>query len=264
MKFVDQGGIGKTTLACQIGLWALDEIASAAMLGHPAIPIVFDDFPLTIINHEKFVDLIADEIQNLSRSMERPSRRLVRNLLKTGRALVIADRISEWKSEGVSKLLNLRGQAQVNSLIVSSRSETLLENTSRIKMEPPRIDADYISVFLGDYLSNREMRDQFPKTEFYPACQRLAEIVHDGGTTACFLTMYADIMVYQKTAYIPEESPRTLPDLVIKYVQFLNRSSMSDMFSDDDVVRDASFSPRLGWRGDLKEPRSLMKKPSNH
>ena len=88
-----------------------------------------------------------------------------------------------------------------------------------------RIEGKRLSVFLDAYLNERKKRDLFDDEEYFEACLQLSRMVGERDITVLLAKLYADQMVAAKESPAGDELPKTIPDLMLRYLNELNRNT---------------------------------------
>lgn len=112
-----------------------------------------------------------------------------------------------------------------------------------INFEPLRIDEQHLLPFLIEYLQGRK-RKSFTDEEYQSIRHQIQTVVGSRKVTALFVTMYADVLLYQ-LARDPQrpETPKDLPELILAYIHRIN-STIDDGRSTSDIVNAGKI---LAW-----------------
>ncbi|MCY7321367.1 MAG: HEAT repeat domain-containing protein, partial [Phormidesmis sp. CAN_BIN36] len=92
-----EGGIGKTSLACNLAKWAMADDRASRLCRHQMLPVLIEqelDFKLPADKHP-FREAIRGQVQALIDATEPISDEFLEKLLRQRRILVIVDRLSE-------------------------------------------------------------------------------------------------------------------------------------------------------------------------
>jgi hypothetical protein len=92
-----------------------------------------------------------------------------------------------------------------------------------------------LASFLEDYLTQRGKRDRFNGAEFFEACRRLWLMVGARDITILLAKLYAEQMIAAQEGSIDGNLPETIPDLMLSYVNEVNRGVESHK-QDDRLV----------------------------
>ena len=226
-----EGGAGKTTLACQLALWGMeDDPADRLCPEHRMLPVLigpgigFD--PLR--EASRLRDTIRGHLQRLVEATEAIPDDLFDKLLRQKRLLVILDGLSEMVEEpgsDATKEARPRNPAfAVAALIVASRqADKGLEPLDAV-IEPMRLDTDHLLPFLNAYLAAAG-KAHLTDAELYRACSRLADLVGaERGITPLLARLYAEQLIDKaREDGTVQELPETVPDLMLRYLNGLNR-----------------------------------------
>jgi HEAT repeat protein len=234
---VGEGGVGKTSLACQIAKWAMAENKNERLCKHRMLPILIEEELESVDGKSPLLEAIAHQIKNL-RDDEKPvSEELLKQLLEKRRILVIVDHLSEM-SETTRKATRLRDPSSpVNALIITSRTEDILgKEVTYAAIKPQRVSGKQLSIFMDAYLTQRGKRDLFDDLEYLDALRRLLQIVaHERDVTALFAKLYADQMIAVAEGLVAEDLPDNVPDLMLNYINEVNRER--DGKIDDHIIQ---------------------------
>ncbi len=223
-----EGGIGKTSLACQIARWAISMEPTSRLTPRPMIPVVIDD-NVEDYGATPFLDAINRRLQYLIDSPEPIAHHLLLALLRSRRVLVIVDRFSELNPTTRRMIEPHSPVFPVNALVVTSRlSEDFgIDVTS---LRPFAISPERLSIFLLDYLKSVGKADLITDQLLSEARQNLAALVQDTPVTVLLAKLYADQLVHLITtgARNLDSLPRSIPELMLKYVNLINDSIRDD------------------------------------
>jgi HEAT repeat protein len=128
-----EGGIGKTSLACQIAKWAMSDNESERFCHHRMLPVLIED-ELTkdgVTSQQPFIAAIQGHLQDLSGEAEVISEELLERLLRQRRILVIVDHFSEMSEDTRKAIHPEMPNFPVNALIVTSRTEESLGHITK-------------------------------------------------------------------------------------------------------------------------------------
>ncbi|MEH2442001.1 hypothetical protein [Nostoc sp.] len=92
----------------------------------------------------------------------------------------------------------------------------------------------------------RGKRDRFTDQEFFDACNRLSLMVGQNNITVLLAKVYAEQLIASKdVASNISALPENIPNLMLGYINELNRDVTDDRFDDRTVHQDAK-ADRLG------------------
>jgi HEAT repeat protein len=252
-----EGGVGKTSLACQIAKWGMSEDKNERLCKHRMLPVLIED-ELVIEEEVEFKDGVATkkspyipalikairgQLQYLTDETELISEELLEHLLRERRILVIVDHLSEM-NKGTQKAIRPDStDFAVNALIVTSRSDEKLGGVNKTTINPMRIQGNRLSSFMEAYLTQASKRDLFTDPEFFKACSRLSQMVGERNVTALLAKLYADQLISAKVEEVQQltlTTPDNIPDLMLWYLNLVNRNINQDKkLSDRTVHQDA-------------------------
>ena len=231
LVIVGEGGVGKTSLAYQIARWGLGMVEeenpdNQPLCSHRMLPVLIEQE----LESKSLLEAIAEQLP-LTPEGDRISDELLKALLKRQRILLLLDHVSEISDQTYSKLQEALTKTPVNALIITSRLRNKdLGRPHQNVLEPQKIEGASLSTFIQPYLEARGKRDIFEDdAEFYRTCTRLASMMAKTlqSATALLVRMYVDQVIEVgglKTAQLPDN----IPDLMLKYLEWLNRPDAID------------------------------------
>jgi HEAT repeat protein len=239
LLIVGEGGSGKTSIACQIALWAIQETPEHRLAPHLTIPILIEEelTPQLTATPHPLRETIRRQLQDLTREGEPISDELLANLLKHRRILVILDHISEM-SEATRQQIQ-QESLDINALVITSRLKEPLNRTTQCPIEPLRIAGNRLSSFMEAYLNQRGKRGLFTDKEFFNACIQLSDMVGTRDITVLLAKLYAEQLISAKEGYQSADLPENIPDLMLSYLNELNRDVTEDKLADRTLHQDA-------------------------
>jgi HEAT repeat protein len=251
LVILGEGGIGKTSLACQIGQWAMAPDPAARLCPHPMLPILLEEpFPTAgeTPGTAKFLTALQGQLQSLIDAPEPVNLVLIERLLRQKRLLVIVDRFSEMPTATREAIQPDLPDFPANALIVTSRNEESLGRSHQAAIKPLRIESNKLSSFMEAYLMKEGQRDRLNDTEFFAACERLSLMIGPRPITVLLAKLYAKLLIreLQQPTFTPDLStlPEDIPSLMLGYLNELNRDVTVDALADRIVHQDAKA---LAW-----------------
>jgi HEAT repeat protein len=230
-----EGGAGKTSLACQIALWAMSDVPAERLCKHPMLPVLIEQ-ELDLEAKSPLIEAIQSQLKKLTDEVEPISDELLQHLLKGRRILVIVDHFSEMSEDTRLKIRPDRAHFPVNALVMTSRSRERQLGTA-MTLEPQRITSDRLEVFMKNYLAQRYKPDCLTDREFLNARNRLIEIVGSRNITVMLAKLYAEHLIAIKKGTSNCNSPTNVPDLMLSYLNELNRNVAGNNKLDDTTVQ---------------------------
>ena len=241
LLIVGEGGVGKTSLACQIAQWGMAPVAAAkqspALCDRPLLPVLIEqelgDTPLLTAIRNQLPrtpegNFISDE--------------LLEALLKQRRILLILDHVSEMSDKTYIQMKQALEKTSINALILTTRlPDKHLGRVQHTRLEPQKIEGKNLSNFIQPYLEQRDKRNLFEDdAEFYRTCTRLSMMMAATlqTATALLVKLYIEQVIDAgglKTAQLPDN----IPDLMLSYLSWLNREEAVDasLRKDDILIR---------------------------
>ena len=222
-----EGGVGKTSLACQIAHWAMAHDKAYRLALHLMLPVLIEDElddPATPPGLQRFTEAVRGKLQALIGSAEPISPELLKHLLRRWRVVVVIDHLTEMSQVTRDQIRFGAAEFPVAALVVSARTDPL-GNLPKHTVEPMRIEGNRLSVFLYAYLNERKQRELFDDPEYFEACSQLSRMVGERDITVLLAKLYADQMVAAKGSPDGDGLPKTIPDLMLRYLNELNRNT---------------------------------------
>jgi HEAT repeat protein len=244
-----EGGSGKTSLACQIAKWAMEEDREARFCDHLMLPVLIEQELNSERDQSAFINAVGRQLQDLTDQANPIPEELLERLLRQRRILVIVDHLSEM-SEATRKQINPQHRDfPANAFIVTSRLEEVLGGVTKTLIKPLRIRRDRLSPFMEAYLTHRGKSDLFNDSEFHDACRRLTEMVGDRDITLLLAKLYTEQLIASKEGIADDKLPDNIPDLMLSYLNELNRNVSENKIDDRRIHQ---YAKALAWES-LKE-----------
>lgn len=252
-----EGGIGKTTLACQIAQWAMAVSATDRPCVHRMLPVLIEEGLDSPVGQDKqpLLEVICGQLQNLLDETDAIDEELLLNLLKYQRLLVIVDRFSEMSQTARLQIQPSLSSFPVNALLVTSRMREPLNQSVDTTIMPLGIVRDRLSDFVSLYLLQQGKSYLFNDGDRHEACVRLSQMVGQRSLTVLLAKLYLDQLIAfksialdsvaaQLSAQLFEASPNNIPDLILYYLNRLNQSVTENRLENELVQQDAKL---IAW-----------------
>lgn len=237
-----EGGTGKTSFACRVAQWALSTRTETRLSQHLMLPILIEpDVTIQFYSEEAVLQFVQIQLRLAAGDAQPPRMDLVKNLLRQKRVLLVVDSLSEMKNDARLAIAASIANLPVNASVVTSRNYEALNGVAKDVVVMPRIEGNYLSDFLGSYLTHLHKRQLFDDEEFFEACRRLTLIVGGRDITVLLAKLYADHMVMSKECQFHEDAPQNIPELFLQYVNRVNRMAAIDSFDDATVQQVAKL-----------------------
>jgi hypothetical protein len=220
LRLWGDGGSGKTTLACEIAIWALGNKKTDRLCeSHRMLPIFLEE-NLAGAKPGESAPLLAEIRGSIGRMIgegEIPSEDLVKSLLRKRRILLIVDGYSEL-DEATQKSIRLHDSVlNLNALVVTSRLEDTLNDGGGLTLKTGLLKGQGIAAFVDDYIQRAEKRGLFTDPMFYNDIKELTELVGNHEVTALLAQLYARYMIDRQESSSVER-PQNVPELMDAYV----------------------------------------------
>ncbi|MEG3952237.1 HEAT repeat domain-containing protein [Microcoleus sp. SVA1_A4] len=245
-----EGGIGKTSIACQIADRAMEADKTKRLCKHLMIPILIEELESeSLAAKHPFLEAISGQLKSISNHPTTIERELLQHLLQQRRILVITDHFSEM-AETTQKEINPNSpDFPVNALVVTSRLDSTMRNVPKTTIHPLRIEGSELSAFMEKYLDKLGKLHLFNGSQFHYVCGDLAKLLEEiriqgRSTTVLFAKLYADVLIAKMEGIKDENLPQNIPDLMLEYLKQLNRDVVENKLTDRTMYEDAQL---LAW-----------------
>ncbi|MEZ2320280.1 MAG: HEAT repeat domain-containing protein, partial [Microcoleus sp.] len=245
-----EGGIGKTSIACQIADRAMAADKTKRLCKHLMIPILIEELESeSLAAKHPFLEAISGQLKSISNHPTAIAEELLQHLLQQRRILVITDHFSEM-AETTQKEINPNSpDFPVNALVVTSRLDSTMRNVPKTTIHPLRIEGSELSAFMEKYLDKLGKLHLFNGSQFHYVCGDLAKLLEEiriqgRSTTVLFAKLYADVLIAKMEGVKDQNLPQNIPDLMLEYVKQLNRDVAENKLTNRTVYEDAQL---LAW-----------------
>ena len=240
-----EGGLGKTSLACRIAMWAIAEDEARRLGARLMLPVMIEqDLDLDAgKDKDVLTAVIRGQLENLTGEDEAPRKELVEHLLLQKRLLLIVDGLSELSEATRNMIRPLDPQFAANALIVTSRLEERVDGIVKTKIRPMRIHGNNLSSFMEAYLYRRGKRPLFSDSDFFEGCKLLSTMVGERDATVLLAKLFAEQMIAASEGNADKNLPKSIPDLMLEYLNLLNRRYQQ---MDDRAVHAAGKT--IAWK----------------
>jgi HEAT repeat protein len=241
-----EGGIGKTSLACQICKWAMSADATSRLCNHTMVPIWLEQQNFEIQNEkDSLIDNIRRELWYLTDTPDAPSAELVERLLKNRRILLVVDGLSEMSEAKRSAIQPGKPQFAGRALLLTSRLDEGLAGVDLTTVKPMRVHGEHLSTFMDAYLVQQGKKELFSDPEYFDYLGRLSRLVQERDITVLLAKLYADQMIALKEGVSSGKLPENVPDLMLEYLNELN-GKVVKVKMDDRIVHQAAKA--IAWQ----------------
>ncbi|WP_377477339.1 MAG: HEAT repeat domain-containing protein [Microcoleus anatoxicus] len=245
-----EGGIGKTSIACQIADRAMAADKSKRLCKHLMIPILIEELESEFLAAKHpFLEAISGQLKSISNHPTSIERELLQHLLQQRRILVITDHFSEMAETTQKEINPNSSDFPVNALVVTSRLDSTMRNVPKTTIHPLRIEGSELSAFMEKYLDKLGKLHLFNGSQFHYVCGDLAKLLEEiriqgRSTTVLFAKLYADVLIAKMEGVKDQNLPQNIPDLMLEYVKQLNRDVAENKLTNRTVYEDAQL---LAW-----------------
>lgn len=209
------GGVGKTTLAFQIGFWAGLPSRDERLLPERSLPVLID---------EDTTDLVGAVTRKLAAiSSEDVPRDFVHRLLRRGRLTVLWDRVSERSESSKAYLSRYASTLGLQSLVWTTRSAIQVDGVSPLVLKPRPVDEYVLLYFVQAILQHESEGEPIPVEQQLELSRKLVELLKGQGTEATS-PLLVRLYVTRALALLKErgsldELPLSVPDLYVDFVR---------------------------------------------
>ena len=239
-----EGGAGKTSLACEICNWAMSE-SEERLTAHLMIPVLLEEENLEENQNDHIVIQAAQsELWFLLESAAAPSAELVDKLLKNRRVLVVVDGLSEMSEEKRRAIRPSHPGFAARALVATSRLEEAPMCVDSTLIRPMRIQRDHLSTFMEAYLVQRNRKELFSDSEYFDDLGKLSRMAGEREVTVLLAKLYAEQMIGVKETPSSARLPENIPDLMLQYLNELNRGVKPHRLDDRFVHKSAKV---IAW-----------------
>ncbi|WP_163833979.1 HEAT repeat domain-containing protein [Spartinivicinus ruber] len=235
-----EGGSGKTSLACQIAKLVMEEEKNNRPSYHIMLPILLEhelDVNLSE-DSDTLLTVIGRQLQDLIESPAPIPERLLQYLLQYQRLLVIVDHFSEMTTESCKQFHPEIHTFSINALIITSRNEENLGGCIKSVIKPLRVSGNHLSSFMEAYLVKRQKRNLFDDSTFFKYCSKLSSIISNREITVMLVKLYAELIISKVESNCEAQLPESIPDLMLSYLNNLNKNIHKKKLDDLTVHRD--------------------------
>ena len=266
---VGEGGSGKTSIACQLGRWAMSTRGKDRLQKHLMLPILIeDDFSNDRLAHNKnaalqidsetaqrilkddnqrLIDVVRGKLATLIGSQQDVPASLVTQLLRQRRILLIVDHFSELSEASRAVISPDRAGFPAKALIVTSRQQEHAFDSHVSLIRPLRVGRTRLIGFVDAYLDLSGARPWFDEEhgeDELDLAQRLKAIVAGREVTILIARMFLDAEIARAKGETDARQPSSVPELMLHYVSWLNRTADGNPVPDPQLLQSAQ---RLGW-----------------
>jgi HEAT repeat protein len=170
-----------------------------------------------------FKSVVRAKLQELIKSEEAIPEGLFDKLLADRRVLVILDGLSEMQASPADGANPQSPHFPANALVITSRDEAREFGPNPV-IEPQRIDSNHLLPFINTYMTAAG-QVEITDSDLFDATRRLAELVTmETGITPLLAKLFAEQLAgLQKSSKPVSDLPRSVPDLMLAYLNTLNR-----------------------------------------
>jgi hypothetical protein len=200
LMIVGEGGVGKTSLACQIARWGLGLVEAENDQSRPKL-CKHKMLPVLIEQELEGTNLLTEIRKQLPPTADGNflNDEFLTALLRQRRVLVILDHVSEMGDATYAAMKQTLDTTPIHALIITSRvREKDLGRPYKTLLEPQKISGSRLSTFIPPYLKAQGKRDLFADDpEFFRTCTRLSSMMAATlqSATALLVRLYVDQVI---------------------------------------------------------------------
>jgi HEAT repeat protein len=234
-----EGGSGKTSFACFLATWAMNENKSKRLWPrHVMLPVLIDHtLELhTRTGREEFLKIINNQIKGLLDLADAPSPRLLLGLLKHRRILVIVDGFSETDKTTRKIILDAINDTPIGAIIITSRNDENLGSLRKNTVRLLRLSGSHVPTFIEQYLENRKKQRLFEGEKLMEVSRRLMLMVGQSGITTVLAKYYVELRIAaEENLTVANNLPSNIPDLMQRYIDIIHRDQSADSPSSQEI-----------------------------
>jgi HEAT repeat protein len=244
-----EGGLGKTSIACEIAKWSMSEDINKNLCSHRMLPVLIEQE----LNgseqkpHEVLKLAIQGYIQDVTQE-ESISDEFLRELLKNRRILVIIDHFSEMSLITRDKIHPELAHFPINALVITSRTKETLGGVNRNTLIPQSIEGNQLRSFIDEYLKQKQKLNLLNNINLNIdyVVNRLQQIVgSQKNVTVMLAKLYVEYLISQQKGWSKTTYIRNIPDLMLAYLKELNRNVAKEKMIDNEQVR--HYAKIVAW-----------------
>ncbi len=250
----NEGGLGKSSLAAQIALWAMAPDPGERLVpDRPILPVVLDK---SISG-----DLLEEIVGKLEGLVETDgiAHDFVKTLLRTNSILLVIEDFSEWPAERRELIKPDDRTFAANLLVVTSRSDEDLASTqNRTTIKPQPIDVGSLKGFLADYFGATGQGGLLQRTKVRKAVDEFIEVLRNRDVPPQIVKVFADQLAGANRIGDDGELPTSFTKLMEEYLERINRNRLKGIEPEHSLVyQDCKI---IAWRC-LRDSLQLSKVP---
>ena len=235
------GGSGKSSLACQMGRWAMDQELAGRLIPHLMIPILI----------EQNISDIASRIRSQVKLMvgEEVEPELTESLLLNKRVLVILDGLSEKSADTQLQVQEVYVQVPVKALIVTSRRDVKVIGADKVTVHPEEITDSNVILFIREYLRLSGRAEILSRRQILTLVSRLLSITETRDGEVPITPLLVILLIDHAAEFAAagqgiDELPYSIPETIVKYLERLSAGrgeSVPDMIRATAVIARCSL-----------------------
>jgi len=240
IEIVGPGGVGKTTLAIQLGFWTMHINNRKFFKGHLWIPVLI----------EEESDDVFSVIKNIITSYtgEQTDDHFINYLLKKQRLLIIVDALSERSVEMQEHIRHLYAKNSINALLITTRTPINVLTGEDIHFYPQTMDFVKVGEYVKSVLINRKEEVFKSETNRSRLSDKIVSIFKIGNKEIQILPVLATLMMKEAVSisackeatdilYIIDRMSSTIPDVFFGYILSVNPKTGENLFNDEEMLK---------------------------
>jgi hypothetical protein len=200
---------------------------------HPILGVLIEQEDLESVSGDAIlIEAVRGQLRFLLGSESAPSVELVQHLLRHRRILVVVDGFSEM-SEAIRKQIQPgHPQFPAPALVITSRMEEAPPAVDPTIIRPMRVRRDHLSTFMEAYLVQCGKKRLFSDTEYFDYLSKLSRMAREREITVLLAKLYAEQMIAVKETPFDAKLPDNIPELMLQYLNELNRKVKNNKVED--------------------------------
>jgi photosystem II stability/assembly factor-like uncharacterized protein len=236
LEIVGVGGSGKTSLAIELGRWAMNKQNLNKIQNHCWIPVLIEEDinDLVAVLQSKFKAWLGEDLDAF----------FIETLLRKQRLLLIVDALSERSIEMQNYIQNIHGKYPVNAMVITTRFPLDIKISDEVYLYPQALNSEKLLLFMSTTLAEKR-NNVFKSIENQLILgSRLSQLFKHNGSELPITPIIVrlaidkaielgsneivnDINIDPKLIGILENLPTTIPEVYFDYLKRVNPQGLS-------------------------------------